>query len=389
MQPAPPKGVRGTLRIATIAVHHDGPLYADLSGLAVFDRVHVWIEQLNPNPRYRTTTARQTFQVTHIVLLLVQHRQGHRRLGLPVELTEHGPNALDGLSQSRGRDRRGAVEHGLEATEIKLIEARMIEQTHDHARDEQHAGDALSFDRFHYGNGIEAWLDQQSPALEQCGQQHGARGVAERAAGQHAKRAGPGPLSQHDLQGCQRGPVGGGERLGFAGGASGVPKAHHLRTGHLGSDQLGGWIPSGKRQQVHGVRVLAQCQERQAGRTPTELGSPPAEAQGIEDKEFCRGVECYVYMILEASLTVHRNRDRPQNLQGMGDMQDLRLVAEERGYATLTADTQTCQRLHKPAGRVPYVSYGEHGPIGKVQKGALRRLTKRVDQYFRYAQGSS
>ncbi len=185
------------------------------------------------DPRHRAPAAGQALEVLGIVVGLAQGGDGHRALGLAVELEEDRPHATDGLGEPGGRGGRRAVEDGLQAREVVLVELGVVEQHVEHRGHEHRGGDAVLLDRAHEGLGVEAGQHRERPALEQGGREERGAGVRQRRAHQEAHLVGPLPLGHLDRGHGHAAPVGAHDPLGLAGGPARVGDAGEV----LGVDQ--------------------------------------------------------------------------------------------------------------------------------------------------------
>ena len=126
VQPAVREQLGRLLGLLPVAGRRQGPAHADLARLAVGNLVALLVEQRHVYPRDRAPAGGEPLQVLRVVVLLAQHRDRHRALGLAVELEEDRAELVDRLRQPGGRHGRRTVEHRLQAGEIGLVEVRVI-----------------------------------------------------------------------------------------------------------------------------------------------------------------------------------------------------------------------------------------------------------------------
>ena len=91
------------------------------------------------------------------IMFLPAHDRNRRyRLGLAVKLKKDRAKVRYRRFEPRRRDRRGAVEDRLQAGNIEVVKARMIQDCANHRWHHQHAGDPMAFDERKDSDDVEA-----------------------------------------------------------------------------------------------------------------------------------------------------------------------------------------------------------------------------------------
>ena len=169
VQPAELECLRGLLRLVEVLLHHQGAADADLAGLAVGHGLAVLVEERHVEPGHRSSAGGESLRVTDRVLLLAQHRDGHRAFGLTVELEKDRPEAGDALFQPARRHGGGPVVQHLQAGQVSAGQLGVVQQHVDHRRDQHGGRDAVTLDGVEDPLGVEVGQHDQGSAWSRVG----------------------------------------------------------------------------------------------------------------------------------------------------------------------------------------------------------------------------
>ena len=224
-------GAGGGLGLLPVAQHVVGRAGHDLAHLAGGHGLPVAADDLDLDTRHRLAGGAHARAAIGVVVLGRQHHHGAGGLGHAVGLGELAAEGLDALAQQFQGDRCGAIEDVLQATEISLAAARVVDQHLQRRGHGEEAGHAFLLDRIEHTVGRELG---HHAAAHPAGQRHDAQaGAADVGAGHghhhHLVVVPEGP-GQHRLlrRPAQAEQVAVAQRhaLGVPGGARGVELQH-------------------------------------------------------------------------------------------------------------------------------------------------------------------